>query len=197
MDRLSYAQYGWLVIISAFIMSLCFDLVHYFIVLTIVYLFTRSKFDEPIHARGLNICYILTMFFYLLIFITIKICNTIIDPKVSFVLLVVLVVLSTFATSTLPNKLEKVGKIFFGYKKEESKYQRLIDFIKYNGLNDELISAENKLRALDNKLYVIYKRKFRENKSFSEISKEFDLDNPRIVEVLDKAYFYIIGALGI
>lgn len=197
MDKLSYAQYGWLVIISAFVMSLCFDLVPYFIVLTIVYLFTRSKFDEPIHARGLNICYILTMFFYLLIFITIKICNTIIDPKVSFVLLVVLVVLSTFATSTLPNKLEKVGKIFFGYKKEESKYQRLIDFIKYNGLNDELISAENKLRALDNKLYVIYKRKFRENKSFSEISKEFDLDNPRIVEILDKAYFYIIGALGI
>ena len=197
MDRLSYAQYGWLVIVSAFVMSLCFDLVPYFIVLTIVYLFTRSKFDEPIHARGLNICYVFTMLFYLLIFITIKICNSIIDPKVSFVLLVVLVVLSTFVTSTLPNKLEKVGKIFFGYKKEESKYQRLIDFIKYNGLSDELINAENKLKALDNKLFIIYKRKFRENKSFSEISKEFDLDNPRIVEILDKAYFYIIGALGI
>lgn len=197
MDKLSYAQYGWLVIVSAFVMSLCFNLVPYFVVLTIVYLFTRSKFDEPIHARGLNICYVFTMMFYLMIFITIKICNTIIDPKVSFVLLVVLVVMSTFVTSTLPNKLEKVGKIFFGYKKEESKYQRLIDYIKYNGLNDDLINAENKLRALDNKLYVIYKRKFRENKSFSEISKEFDLDNPRIVEILDKAYFYIIGALGI
>lgn len=197
MDRLSYAQYGWLVIISAFFMSICFELVPYFVVLTFVYLFTRAKFDEPIHARGLNICYIFTMFFYLLIFITIKICNTIIDPKISFILLVVLVVLSTFVTSTLPNKLEKVGKIFFGYKKDESKYQRLIDFIKYNGLNDELINAENKLKALDNQLYVIYKRKFRENKTFSEISKEFDLDNPRIVEILDKAYFYIIGALGI
>ena len=197
MDRLSYAQYGWVVIISAFIMSLCFDLVPYFVVLTFVYLFTRSHFEEPIHAKGLNICYIFTMFFYLLIFITIKVCNMIIDEKLSFVLLVALVVLSTFATSTLPNKIEKLGKIFFGYKKEESKYQRLIDYIKYNGLNDDLLKAENKLKELDNKLFIIYKRKFRENKTFSEIAKEFDLDNPRIVEILDKAYFYIIGALGI
>lgn len=196
MDRLSYAQYGWVVIISAFVMSLCFNLVPHFVVLTIVYLLTRARFGEPIHAKGLNICYVLTMIFYLLIFITIKICNNVINPLLTFVLLVVLVVLSTFATSTLPNKLEKLGKMFFGYK-EESKYQRLIDFIKYNGLNDELINAENKLKALDNKMYIIYKRKFRENRTFSEISKEFDLDNPRIVEILDKTYFYIIGALGI
>lgn len=197
MDRLSYGQYGLVVILSAFIMSLCFKLVPYFVVLTIVYLFTRAKFEEPIHARGLNICYILTMFFYLLIFMTIKICNMLIEPYLSFVLLVALVVLSTFVTSTLPNKIDKLGKLFFGYKREESKYQRLIDFIKYNGLDDNLINAENKLRALDSKMFIIYKRKFRENKTFSEISKEFDMDNPRIVEILDKVYFYMIGALGI
>lgn len=197
MDRLSYGQYGLVVILSAFIMSLCFKLVPYFVVLTIVYLFTRAKFEEPIHARGLNICYVLTMFFYLLIFMTIKICNMLIEPYLSFVLLVALVVLSTFVTSTLPNKIDKLGKIFFGYKREESKYQRLIDFIKYNGLDDNLINAENKLRTLDSKMFIIYKRKFRENKTFSEISKEFDMDNPRIVEILDKVYFYMIGALGI
>lgn len=197
MDRLSYSQYGLVVIISAFIMSLVFGLIPHFIVLTIVYLFTRARFEEPIHAYGLNACYVATMTFYVLIFITIKICNELIDERLVFVMLVALVVLSTFATSTLPTKLEKIGKIFFGYKKDESKYQRLIDFIKFNGLNDKLLEAEEKLKRLDNQMFIIYKRKFRENKKFSEISKEFDLDNPRIVEILDKVYFYMIGALGI
>lgn len=197
MDRLSYSQYGLVVIISAFIISLVFGLIPHFIVLTIVYLFTRARFEEPIHAYGLNICYVATMIFYVLIFVTIKICNGLLDDRLVFVMLVALVVLSTFATSTLPNKMEKLGKIFFGYKKEESKYQRLIDFIKFNGLDDNLLNAEEKLKKLDNKMYIIYKRKFREGKSFSQISKEFELDNPRIVEILDKVYYYMIGALSI
>lgn len=197
MDRLSYGQYGLVVIISAFIISLIFGLVPHFVVLTIVYLFTRARFEEPIHAYGLNVCYVATMIFYILIFITIKICNGLLDDRLVFVMLVALVVLSTFATSTIPTKMEKIGKIFFGYKRDESKYQRLIDFIKFNGLDDNLLNAEDKLKRLDNQMFIIYKRKFRENKTFSEISKEFDLDNPRIVEVLDKVYFYMIGALGI
>lgn len=197
MDRLSYGQYGLVVILSAFIMSLCFGLVPHFVVLTIVFLITRSRFEEPIHARGLNICYVATMLFYVLIFVTIKVCNEVIDSRLTFVLLVCLVTLSTFATSTLPNKIEKLGKVFFGYRKEESKYQKLIDFIKYNGLDDKLIHTEEKLRNLDSQMYIIYKRKFRECKTFSEISKEFDMDNPRIVEILDKVYYYFIGALGI
>ena len=197
MDRLSYGQYGLVVIISAFIISLIFGLVPHFVVLTIVYLFTRARFEEPIHAYGLNICYVATMIFYILIFVTVTICNELIDKRLVFVMLVALVMLSTFATSTIPTKMEKLGKIFFGYKKDESKYQRLIDFIRFNGLDDRLLDAEDKLKRLDNQMFIIYKRKFRENKTFSEISKEFDLDNPRIVEVLDKVYFYMIGALGI
>lgn len=174
MDRLSYGQYGLVVIISAFVISLFFGLVPHFIVLTIVYLFTIARFEEPIHAYGLNVCYVATIIFYILIFVTIKICNELIDDRLVFAMLVVLVVLSTFATSTLPNKMEKLGKIFFGYKKDESKYQRLIDFIKFNGLDDNLINAEEKLRKLDNQMYIIYKRKFREGKTFSQISKEFE-----------------------
>lgn len=197
MDRLSYGQYGLVVIISAFIISLIFGLVPHFVVLTIVYLFTRARFEEPIHAYGLNICYVATMIFYILIFVTVTICNELIDKRLVFVMLVALVVLSTFATSTIPTKMEKLGKIFFGYKKDESKYQRLIDYIKFNGLDDKLLESEEKLRRLDNQMFIIYKRKFRENKKFSEISKEFNLDNPRIVEILDKVYFYMIGSLGI
>ena len=46
-------------------------------------------------------------------------------------------------------------------------------------------------------MYLFYKRKFREDKTFKEITEEFEVDNPRVVETLDKVYFYMIGALKI
>ena len=94
--------------------------------------------------------------------------------------------------------MDKIGKLFFGYKKHnESKYQKLIEYIKFNGLNADLIEAEERLKNLDSQTYLFYKRKFREDKTFKEITEEFEVDNPRVVETLDKAYFYMIGALKI
>ena len=37
-------------------------------------------------------------------------------------------------------------------------------------------------------MYLVYKRRFREHKSFEEIREELDLENPRINEILDKVY---------
>lgn len=198
MDRLSYGQYGLVVILSAFLMAMAFNLIPHYVILTIVYLISRAKFEKPIHAYGLNICYVCTMVFYALLFITIKLCNIVIDENVTFTLLLSLVLLTTFSTSTLPNVKERLGKLFFGYKKHnDSKYNKLIEFIKFNGINSNLIESEERLKNYDMQIYLLYKRKFRDNKTFKEISDEFDLDNPRIVEILDKAYFYMIGALGI
>ena len=109
-----------------------------------------------------------------------------------------LTTLGCYATSTVPNRMNEKGKMFFGYKKhDESKYEKLITFIKFNGINPKLLEAEERLRQFDTQTYLLYKRKFREDKTFREISDEFDIDNPRIVETLDRAYFYMIGALGI
>lgn len=94
--------------------------------------------------------------------------------------------------------MDKLGKLFFGYKKhDESKYKKLIEFIKFNGIDVNLIEAENRLKTIDSQMYLFYKRKFRENKTFKEISEEFDTENPRIVEILDKVYYYMIGTLKI
>ena len=110
----------------------------------------------------------------------------------------ILTILGCYVTSTLPNKIEEKGKLFFGYKKHnESKYEKLIDYIKFNGIDSKLIEAESRLKELDTQMYLLYKRKFREDKTFKEIVEEFDIDNPRIVEILDKVYFYMIGALKI
>jgi len=203
LDKLSYKAYGNLMIIILTTLALLFNLFPFnligFIMCEIqipIYLFVRSKFKEPIHAYGLNICCLVTILFYVLLYLMIGLTSFLLGQTFSMIFATIINILGCYATSTLPNIMDEKGKLFFGYKKhDESKYDKLIQYIKYNGLNEELINAENRLKELDTNLYLIYKRKFREDKTFKEINEEFEIENPRIVEMLDKAYFYIIGAL--
>ena len=205
LDKLSYQAYGNLVIVVLLFFAVLLNIFPFSltglilcIVQIPVYLISRALFSEPIHARGLNMCFVLTILFYILLFISIKGLLALTNLVVAVIFSILLTILSCYATSTLPNKKEKLGKLFFGYKKHnETKYQKLVDFIKFNGIEVKLLDAEERLKQFDTQTYLFYKRKFRENKTFKEISDEFDIDNPRIVEVLDKAYFYMVGALGI
>lgn len=205
LNKLSYEKYGNIVIITLMLIALLFNLFPFSLVGLVlclieipIYLFVRFKFEEPIHANGLNVCFFLTILFYVLLFLIIKLSMFLMNNWIAFWLSSTLCILGCYATSTVPNKMECKGKLFFGYKKHsESKYQKLIDYIKFNGLEPKLMDAEKRLQELDPQMFVLYKRKFREDKTFREITEEFDLDNPRVVEILDRAYFYMIGALMI
>lgn len=205
LDRLSYRAYGNLVVVVLLIIALLFNLFPFSLVefmMCIIqiplYLFVRAHLEEPLHARGLNICFVLTILFYILLFIAIKCTSFLMGEAFALVFSSLLTTLGCYTTSTVPNRMSEKGKIFFGYKKhDESKYEKLITFIKFNGINSKLLDAEERLRQFDMQIYLLYKRKFRDGKTFREISDEFNIDNPRIVEILDKAYFYMIGALGI
>lgn len=192
MDRLSYWQYGMVVIISALIMSYFFDLVPEYIILTIVYLFSRSKFEEPIHAYGLNICYICTMLFYLLLFIAMKLCNILIGEETTFIILICLVLLSTFATSTLPNKKEEVGKLFFGRKKENGKYADLHRFVKFNPTDKRLCDYEDRLKDTDTFSYYVFKYIFRDGLTWDETMDKLDIYERK---ELDKEIYAIYRTL--
>lgn len=205
LDRLSYRAYGNLVVVVLLIIALLLNLFPFSLVELVMciiqiplYLFVRSHLEEPLHARGLNLCFVLTILFYILLFVSIRFITFLMGESFALVFSSLLTVLGCFSTSTVPNRMEDKGKIFFGYKKhDDSKYQRLIDYIKFNGIDPKLLEAEERLKQFDMQTYLLYKRKFREDKTFREINEEFEIDNPRIVETLDKAYFYMIGALGI
>lgn len=80
---------------------------------------------------------------------------------------------------------------------EPSKYQDIINFIKYNELNDALIEFENKIKNRNNLEYLIYKYRFKDYKTFGEISELLEIDSPRIVEYLDKIAFALRLYCGI
>lgn len=205
LDKLSYRAYGNLVIVVLLLLAVLLNLFPFSLVELMmciiqipIYLFVRSHLEDPIHANGLNICFVFTILFYILLFVSIKFIYFLLGESFTIIFSTLLTSLGCYVTSTVPNKMEEKGKLFFGYKKhDDSKYIKLIDFIKYSGLDNNLIEAEERLKEIDTVIYLVYKRKFREDKTFKEISEEFDIENPRIVEILDKAYFYIIGALKI
>ena len=192
MDRLSYGQYGMVVIISALIMAWLFELIPEYIALTIVYLFSRSKFEEPIHAYGLNICYVCTMLFYLLLFIALKLCNMLVHDYASFIIVVSLVLLATFSTSTLPNKKEEVGKLFFGRKAENGKYADLFKLIKFEPHNKELLRYEDRLKETDLYRYYIFKYIFRDGLTWDETMDKLDIYERK---ELDKEIYAIYSTL--
>lgn len=192
MDRLSYGQYGMVVIISALIMAWLFKLIPEYIVLTIIYLFSRSKFEEPIHAYGLNICYVCTMLFYLLLFIALKLCNILVHDYASFIIVVSLVLLATFSTSTLPNKKEEVGKLFFGRKAENGKYADLFKLIKFEPHNKELLRYEDRLKETDLYRYYIFKYIFRDGLTWDETMDRLDIYERK---ELDKEIYAIYSTL--
>lgn len=191
LDKLSYRAYGNLVMIVLFIIAVLFNLFPFSLIgliLSVIqvpfYLVVRANLKEPIHAIGLNNCFVVTLLFFILLDICIKVMLDLIAMPLVIIFTFLLTALGCYATSTLPNVMEEKGKIFFGYKKHsESKYEKLIEYIKFNGIDSKLIEAEERLKQVDTQMYLFYKRKFREDKTFKEIVEEFDIDNPRIVEI--------------
>ena len=72
---------------------------------------------------------------------------------------------------------------------EPSKYQDIMDFVKYHPLDDAVYEFEERLKRQDDVLYLVYKYRFKENLTFKEIGERLDLSNPRIDEMLDKIAF--------
>lgn len=72
---------------------------------------------------------------------------------------------------------------------KSSKFDDVMDYIKFNEFSDNVIKFEAKIKEQDNLSYLVYKYRFKERKSFNEISELLDLDTARISEIQDKIAF--------
>ena len=175
LNKLSYRAYGNLVIIALIIFALLFssfpfDLINFVMCISQIpiYLLARSKFNEPIHAEGLNICFFLTSIFYMLLFLIIRLSNYLINDIFAMILASILCVAGCYATSTLPDKKETSGKLFFGRKAENGRYADLFRLIKFDPNNRELCKYEDRLKETDMFTYYIFKYIFRDGKTWDE-----------------------------
>ena len=98
------------------------------------------------------------------------------------------IIILTILTAILSTDFTNITEVM-QWKGKESKYQDILDYIKYNPLADDLLEFEEKLKNNDNMLFMLYKYKFKENKTFAEISETLEIESNRITELLDKIAF--------
>lgn len=215
LDKLSYKSYGNLVIATLILLAVAFTLFPFtfdksirdyilnfvlYIIMIPIYLKTREKFDYPIHCVGLNRCFVCTTTFYIILDVLLYLSIKYLGHSQSFVLGTLIVCLSTYFTSEITNIQEGKGKLFWGFKNngEPSKYDKLIEYLKFNILSDEYIKAEELLKkVVETKQFLIYKRIFIDKHTWSSVEDEFDVNRLYISKTLDQCYFYMIGRLGL
>lgn len=106
------------------------------------------------------------------------------------------IILLTIFTAFISTGRADINNMYM-WNNKASKYSDIDEYIKYNSMSDELISFEEKLKERDNLSFLLYKYRFKENLSFSEISARLGIDSPRVAEKLENIAFTIRLYCGI
>ena len=159
--------------------------VNYIVLVTLTFMITRGLFGKALHFKTWYRCLIWSTLIMLSLFVLLKID------------LVVSIMFAIFAAFIMTGKSNILDMYLWKNSEEPSKYHDIIEYIKYNELDDKLLEFERKIKERDNLEYLLYKYRFKEGRTFNEISELLDIDNPRIVEHLDKIAFAIRLYCGI
>lgn len=144
------------------------------IVIVLTFLISRGCFGSVLHFKAWYRCLVWSAIIMLSLFLILK---------VDLVISILFTIYSAFIMTGKSNI-----KDMYLWNKETSKYQDIADYIKYHEFDDDLISFEKKLKD-KNIEYLIYKYRFKDNRTFAEISQLLDMETPRIAEQLDKIAF--------
>lgn len=159
--------------------------INYIIIVMLTFTISRGFFGRSLHFKDWYRCLIWSSLIMLSLFVLLK---------VDLVISIMFAILSAFI---MTGKANINDMYLWKNNNEPSKYQDIIDFIKYNEFDDKFIEFENKIKSKNNLEYLIFKYKFKEDRTFSEISELLNLDSPRIVEYLDRIAFAIRLYCGI
>lgn len=120
----------------------------------------RIKIPKPMHYKKWYHCIIWTTLVFLSLFVILKL-----DLKIS-------IVMSVFFSIILSSK----GNIedAFMWKGKNTNYADIEEFIKYNEYDTKLIEFENKLKEQTGIEYLLYKYRFKQGLSYSQISEKLE-----------------------
>ena len=159
--------------------------INFILIVMFTFLLSRSCFGKTMHFKTWYRCLIYSLTIMLSLFLILKVD------------LILSIIFTIFAAFIMTGKADINELYLWKNSDEPSKYQDIIDFVKYNEFDDKLLEFEDKIKKRNNLEYLIYKYRFKDGKTFSEMSELLDMDNPRIVEQLDKIAFAIRLYCGI
>lgn len=149
------------------------------IAIMLTFMISRGFFGKALHFKTWYRCLIWSSLIMLSLFLLLKVD------------LVVSIMFAIFSAFIMTGKSNIKDMYLWNNHNEPSKYQDVIDYIKYHELDDKLLEFEEKIKKRDSLEYQIYKYRFKEGKTFGEISGLLDIDSPKIVIYLDKIAFAI------
>lgn len=85
---------------------------------------------------------------------------------------------ATYVFYSTKANIQDLDKLFFWGGNKLNK--EVFDWVKFNQNNKKLLEYEKHLKEHDHQKYIIFKYRFREFKSYSDISKLMDMDTQRI-----------------
>ena len=147
------------------------------IMLTIfgVFVAVRISLGGALHYKSPYKCAVWSLLMFLSLFVL---------TNVGFTVSLIMAVFCAFILTTKGNIQDGLM-----WKGKETKYADIDEYIKYNSMETKLIEYEEKLKKQDNLTYLIYKYRFRDGMTFSQMSERLDLENPRIAEKLEQIAF--------
>lgn len=153
------------------------------IVIMITFFFTRLLCGKPKHFATWYRCFVWSLLVSTSLF-------ALTDLHIFVILL-----LSAF-TGYLSTGKADINDMYM-WKGKNTKNKDVEEYVKYHPLDDSLLEFEEKLKKQDNLSYLLYKYRFKENLSFTEIAERIDLDTPRVSEQIDKIAFSLRIYCGI
>ena len=106
----------------------------YILFVMVTFMISRRFFGKSLHYKDWYRCLIWSSVIFLCLFLYVKI-----DLKLS-------ILFTIFSALIMTNRGDVLDIYLWNNHNEPSKYQDIIDYIKYNEFNDTLISFENKLK---------------------------------------------------
>ena len=147
---------------------------NFILIVMLTFITTRGCLGKALHFKTWYRCLVWSALILLSLFMILKI-----DLKLS--------ILFTIFSAFIMTGKSNINDMYLWKGKNESKYSDIEEYIKYNMTNSKLIEFEDNLKKRDDLLYLIYKYRFKENLSFSQISEKLNgMENVRIVEKLDQ-----------
>ena len=162
-----------IVILIGTLLQLTFDKM---IILILLFSICRMAFKSAVHYKDWKKCIMMTTLFFSSLFVVAKV-----DFSIAFLLTI-------FEAMILTGK-GNIDDIFMwnGNKLNKEVY----DWVRFNPDNEKLLKYEKHLKENDKQKYIIFKYRFREFKSYSEISNLMDMSTQRITEELKTISHFI------
>ena len=140
-----------------------------------IFVTIRISLGGALHYKSPYKCAIWSLLIFLSLFVL---------TNVGFLVSVIMAIFCAYVLTTKGNIQDGLM-----WKGKETKYADIEEYIKYNLMETKLMEYEEKLKSRDNLTYLIYKYRFKDKMTFSQISERLDLENPRIAEKLEQIAF--------